>query len=131
MTIHGRRRRARARRAGRAGDERASSEGGTDVAQYRVGIIGTGRPRRETGATGFGMSHLHARGYLASGRCEIVALADVKRENAEAFRSDQGIPDARLFEDYREMLARARPDVVSVCTWPHLHAEMVVAAAEA
>ena len=39
-------------------------------------------------------------------RCEIVALADVKRENAEAFRSDQGIPDARLFEDYREMLAR-------------------------
>ena len=101
------------------------------MAQYRVGIIGTGRPRRETGATGFGMSHLHARGYLASGRCEIVALADVKRENAEAFRSDQGIPEARLFEDYREMLAQARPDVVSVCTWPHLHAEMVVAAAGA
>jgi predicted dehydrogenase len=100
------------------------------VAQYRVGIIGTGRPRRETGATGFGMSHLHARGYLASGACEIVALADVKRENAAAFRSDQDIPDARLFEDYREMLAVARPDVVSVCTWPHLHAEMVVAAAE-
>jgi predicted dehydrogenase len=101
------------------------------VAQYRVGIIGTGRPRREAGATGFGMSHLHARGYLASGRCEIVALADVKTENAEAFREDQEIPQARIFEDYRQLLREARPDIVSVCTWPHLHAEMVTACAEA
>jgi UDP-N-acetylglucosamine 3-dehydrogenase len=101
------------------------------MAQYRVGIIGTGRPRRETGSTGFGMSHLHARGYLASGRCEIVGLADIKPENAAAFRIDQGIPDAGIFEDYRELLAVARPDVVSICTWPHLHAEMVIACAGA
>jgi UDP-N-acetylglucosamine 3-dehydrogenase len=102
-----------------------------DVAPYRVGIIGTGRPRRETGATGFGMSHYHARGYLASGRCEIVALADVRRENAEAFRVDQEIPEARIFEDYRDLLREAGPEIVSVATWPHLHAEMVVACAEA
>jgi len=34
-------------------------------APFRVGIIGCGRPA-ERGATGFGMSHLHAEGYKAS-----------------------------------------------------------------
>jgi predicted dehydrogenase len=101
------------------------------MARYRVAIIGTGRPRREAGSTGFGMSHAHARGYLATGACEIVALADIKRENAEAFREEEGVPGAQIFEDYRRMLAEVRPDVVSVTTWPHLHCEMVVAAAEA
>ena len=101
------------------------------MAQYRVGIIGTGRPRREEGSTRFGMSHWHARGYLASGRCEIVALADIRRENAEAFHADQGVAEAQIYEDYRQMLREAKPDVVSIATWPHLHAEMVIAAAEA
>ena len=101
------------------------------MAQYRVGIIGTGRPRREEGSTGFGMSHLHARGYLASGRCEIAALADIQRENAAAFRDEHGTPETRIYEDYRQMLQEAGLDVVSITTWPHLHAEMVVAAAEA
>jgi predicted dehydrogenase len=101
------------------------------MAQYRAAIIGTGRPRREEGATGFGMSHHHARGYLASGQCELVALADINRQNAEAFRDEHGTSQTRIFEDYRQMLAEARPDVVSICTWPGLHAEMVIAAAEA
>ena len=32
----------------------------------RVGIIGTGKPWRSAGATGFGMAHMHARGYRAA-----------------------------------------------------------------
>jgi predicted dehydrogenase len=98
---------------------------------YRAGIIGTGRPRREAGATGFGMAHYHVRGYLAGGRCEVVALADIKREHAEAFRAEHGLDGARIYDDYRQMLAKERLDVVSITTWPHLHAEMVIAAAEA
>ncbi len=101
------------------------------MATYRVAIIGTGRPRQQEGATGFGMSHYHAKGYLASGRCEIVALADIRPENAEAFRAEHNLPQAQVFTDYRQMLAEVRPDVVSICTWPHLHAEMTIAAAEA
>ena len=53
---------------------------------YRVAIIGTGRPRGDEGQTGAAMSRLHARAYLNSSQCQIVALADIKPENAQAFK---------------------------------------------
>ena len=96
---------------------------------YRVGIIGCGRPLRTEGATGFGMAHRHAMGYAASPHTQLVALADISRENAEAFQEEHG-GDA-IYEDYRQMLAGANLDIISVCVWPHLHAEMVLAAAAA
>ncbi|MDE0632045.1 MAG: Gfo/Idh/MocA family oxidoreductase [Caldilineaceae bacterium] len=96
---------------------------------YRVGIIGCGRPLRTEGATGFGMAHRHAMGYAASPHTQLVALADISRENAEAFQEEHG-GDA-IYEDYRQMLAGADLNIVSVCVWPHLHAEMVLAASEA
>ena len=99
------------------------------MAPYRVGIIGCGRSRKEKGATGFGMAHAHAAGYKASPDAEIVALADINLENAKAFQAEHG--GERLYADYREMLAKEDLDIVSICTWPHLHAEMVIAAAEA
>jgi UDP-N-acetylglucosamine 3-dehydrogenase len=99
------------------------------VSTLRVGIIGCGRPWKSEGASGFGMSHFHARGYRDSPHAEIVALADLVPEHAEAFRERHG-GDA-IYTDYRAMLASERLDMVSICTWPHLHGEMVIAAAEA
>jgi UDP-N-acetylglucosamine 3-dehydrogenase len=96
---------------------------------YRVGIIGCGRPWKSEGATGFGMSHWHAEGYKASPDAQIVALADINLENARAFQELHG--GEHLYADYREMLVQEQLDIVSICTWPHLHAEMVTAAAEA
>ena len=98
---------------------------------YRVAVIGAGRPRSQTGATGFGMSHAHAKGYTATGRCRLVAVADVVADNATAFAHEHGDAETVTFTDYHEMLASAKPDVVSICTWPHLHAEMVIACAQA
>lgn len=34
-----------------------------------------------------------------------------------------------MYLDYREMLVEESLDIVSICTWPHLHPEMVLAAA--
>jgi predicted dehydrogenase len=99
------------------------------MSKYRVGIIGCGRPRSSEGASGFGMSHFHARGYADSPHAEIVALSDIVGSHAEAFQEIHG-GDA-LYEDYREMLRNEHLDIVSICTWPHLHADMVIAAAEA
>ncbi|MGC8666638.1 MAG: Gfo/Idh/MocA family protein [Chthonomonadales bacterium] len=99
------------------------------AAKYRVGIIGTGRPWKSPGATGFGMAHGHARGYLKTGRCELTAIADVNAENAEAFAKEYGSP--AIYSDYTQMLKRERLDIVSICTWPALHAPMVRACAEA
>jgi len=97
--------------------------------QYRVAVIGAGRPWRTEGSTGFGMSHVHVHGYEKTGKCRLVAVADINRENAEVFASQYG--NAAVHTDYQEMLKQERPDIVSVCTWPALHAPMVIASAEA
>jgi len=75
------------------------------------------------------MAHAHVKGYLASADCELVAAADIKQENLDLFCEQYKIPHGYL--DYHEMLAKAKPDIVSVCVWPHLHAPAVIAAAEA
>jgi len=96
---------------------------------YQVGIIGCGRPWRTDGATGFGMSNAHAAGYIASPDAEIVALADINMANAKAFQERNG--GDRIYLDYHEMLEKENLDIVSISTWPHLHAPMVIACAEA
>ena len=83
----------------------------------RVGIIGCG-----------GMGRLHARGYLACGRFEIVALAD-RHESVMVDLDTQCSISTRHFTDPREMLEEVRPDVVSVCTWHAGHPKWTVAAA--
>lgn len=97
---------------------------------YRYAVIGCGKPRSSEGATGYGMSHQHAIGFKAAG-CTLVAAADIRPENAEAFVRQHGDPSTRLYTDYRAMLAEVKPEVVSVCTWPALHAEMTLAAIDA
>jgi len=96
----------------------------TAPTSLKVAMIGCGKPRGTDGATGFGMAHRHMAGYAASGRCTLAAVADLSRENAEAFVAAHN-PAAAIFSDYREMMRTVRPDVVSVCLWPHLHATVV------
>ena len=96
---------------------------------FRVGIIGTGRPWKTAGATGFGMAHLHAAGYEASPDAEIVAAADINPTNLEAFCTQHNVPPRYLSVD--EMLAREELNIVSICLWPHLHAPITIKAAEA
>ncbi len=99
------------------------------MTQFRVGIIGCGRPWKSEGASGFGMANFHAQGYTASPDTTITALADINLENAQAFQAAHG--GERIYRDYHEMLAQEQLDIVSICTWPHHHAPMVIAAAEA
>ena len=96
---------------------------------YRVGIIGCGQRRASGKATGAGISHNHAHGYAHTPDTKLVALADIRLENAQAFQAEHG--GDTLYTDYKEMLAKENLDIVSVCVWPFLHPEMVIAAAEA
>ncbi|MGV3724539.1 MAG: Gfo/Idh/MocA family protein, partial [Actinomycetota bacterium] len=97
---------------------------------YRIAIIGCSQPRTEEAGMGFGVAHEHARGYEATGVCELAAVADVSRSNAEEFVGRWG-GKAAVYTDYQEMLEVERPDVVSICTWPKLHASMALDAASA
>jgi UDP-N-acetylglucosamine 3-dehydrogenase len=95
--------------------------------RLRVGIIGTGRKKERPDSMGFFMAYRHAAGYQAlADRCDLVACADIVQENADAFAAAHSIPASGIFLDYRAMLAAANLDVVSICTWPHLHAPMVL-----
>lgn len=97
------------------------------MALFRAGIIGCGVRRRADGSTGFGQGHVHALGYEASADCEIVAAADIKQENLDVFFRAHQIPQGYL--DYQEMLDKEKLDIVSICTWPHLHLPMTIDAA--
>jgi predicted dehydrogenase len=88
------------------------------MSTYRVGIIALG-----------GISRAHMAGYATLPNVQVVAGADVSEAALAKFREQH--PEVSLYADYHEMLARERLDVVSVCSWPGLHAPMVVAAAEA
>ena len=89
---------------------------------YRVAIVGCG-----------GRGRAHARAWRSTGRCQLVAVSDVVRASAEAFAAKEGDPAAppRVYENFAPMLRELRPDVVSVCTWPDTHADIVAAAADA
>ncbi len=106
----------------------SAADGGRTV---RVGIIGTGRPWKSEGSTGFGMAAAHAEGYKTLPNVEIVALCDLVRERADEFNEQKVGGTAAVYTDYPTMLAEAKLDMVSVCVWPDLHAPIVIDVAEA
>lgn len=85
---------------------------------YRVAIIGAG-----------GIANHHAGYYAKHPRTTIIAAADVRPDPLAAFCEKHGVPAS--YADYRELLEKERPDLVSVCTWTATHPEVTVAAAEA
>jgi len=91
-----------------------------EAGPIRVGIIGAGNIARS-----------HADGYVRAGAAaEVVAVADVDAGRAATIAERAG-GGARIFADYREMLAAGLVDAVDICLPHHLHADAIVAAAEA
>lgn len=84
----------------------------------RVGVVGTG----------FGLSAMVPGFRLAEG-AEVVAICSGRRERAVAAARDAGIPLA--FDDYREMIAQARLNLVAVATPVATHAPITLAALDA
>ena len=73
----------------------------------------------------------HAAGYEACERTDLVACSDLRPEVMERVGARYGIPVDKQYTDYREMLDREKPDIVSVATQPEHRAEIVIAATEA
>jgi predicted dehydrogenase len=92
-----------------------------DPAKYRVAVIGcTGR-----GNYGHGLDRV----WLEVPETQVVAVADANAGGLAATVKLLGGPQG--FADYREMLDKTRPDLVSIGPrWLDQHRDMVVAAAE-
>jgi UDP-N-acetyl-2-amino-2-deoxyglucuronate dehydrogenase len=85
--------------------------------KYRVGVIGCGT-----------MTRRHIEGYLACGRYEVTALADLD-ENATREMEARYSLHTLHYTDARTMLDTERLDVVSIGTWHTGHSPWTVAAA--
>jgi predicted dehydrogenase len=87
--------------------------------KIRIGLIGAG-----------GIAGAHVAGYLRNpDTVEFAAIADPVAESAEKRRGDDD--GVRIYSDYREMIAAGGLDAVDICLPHHLHAEAVIAAADA
>lgn len=85
----------------------------------KVGLIGAG-----------GIAGAHLRGYQRiPGEARVAAVADVAAEHAQRRAEEAG--GARVFTDYRDLLAEADVDAVDVCLPHHLHADAIITAAAA
>ncbi len=102
--------------------------------KYRVAIVGLGRMAstiddevRDYSA--IALPYSIAASCQEIDRIELVAGADILAEKREAFRQRWGV--TALYDDYLEMMAQEKPDLVAICTRGELHAEMAVRVAEA
>jgi len=97
---------------------------------YTVAVVGTGANPEEKSREGFSMGYRHANAYRNQSDCELVACADIVRENAERFAEEYDIKSEHVYEDAGRMARSVEPDIVSVAVPPTVHADVVTDLAE-
>ncbi|MGI5932284.1 MAG: Gfo/Idh/MocA family protein [Eubacterium sp.] len=92
------------------------------MAKSKIGIIGCGGIANQ--------KHFPA---LKNNKdlAEITAFCDIIVERAEKASKEFGTPDAKVYADYRELLADPAVEIVHVCTPNVSHSEITIAAFEA
>ena len=100
--------------------------------QYRAAVIGLGRmgstfDDEKSAWDRAPRPHAHTPCYRAAG-VEVVAGADPHEGQREAYRRKWGIES--LYADYREMLEREQPDILSICTTAKPRARILLDAVE-
>lgn len=86
--------------------------------KVRIGLIGVGQ-----------IGKVHLQRYQEVPEAEVVAVADLRRDEAERVAEANGIPT--VYTDYRELLARDDIQSVDVALHNRLHAPVTLAALEA
>lgn len=88
------------------------------MSDLKIAIIGAG----------FAARVVHLPGYSGVGQ-PVHAICDLDRERAQALAGRYNIPS--VYTDWREMLEKEQPDIVSICLPNALHCEPTVASLEA
>lgn len=87
--------------------------------RVRVGVLGAG----------IWAQGAHLPGFARDARCELVAIADPKRELADEAARKFGIP--HVYDSHEALIARADLDLIDVCTPSSTHFALSWAALEA
>lgn len=106
---------------------------------YRAAIVGCGRKASTIDdeaalrwLTNYDTApSTHASAYLANPKTRLVTVASRSRLSLERFAARWKIPELSLYTDYREMLRRENPDIVSVTTHADVRTQIVRDAAKA
>ncbi len=88
-----------------------------------------GHERLRAAVVGLGIGRHHVEAYEGHPRVDLVALCDGDAGRLATFQ--ERLPGVAGYATLDEMLTRASPDVVSICTPDWLHADMGVAALRA
>jgi predicted dehydrogenase len=100
--------------------------------KYRVAIIGTGRSggliEDEIPAGSWYKPYGHFPAYQAIAETEVIAVANRGQQRLDRFVKRFGVTNTYL--DYREMILKERPDIVSVTTPSFARAEPIIFCAE-
>ncbi len=99
---------------------------------YRVAIIGTGRMggliEDELPAGSWSKPYGHFPAYAAIPETEVIAVANRGEERLARFAARFGVTNT--YTDYREMILKERPDIVSITTPSLARAEPIIFCAE-
>ncbi len=104
------------------------------ASRYRAAVIGLGRmgstfdDEIDQGGSVF-LPYCHAPSYHAAENVDLVAGADPHDEQRSIFGERWGIEDNHLYADYRELLEKEKPDLLSICTTARIRSQIVQDAA--
>ncbi|MCY4402745.1 MAG: Gfo/Idh/MocA family oxidoreductase [Candidatus Poribacteria bacterium] len=102
---------------------------------YRAAVIGCSRmgafiDNEVPDYEAIKLPYSHAAGFYDEDRTELIACVDLRPEVMEQFGNQYNVPKEKQYTDYREMIQKEQPDIVSVATQPEHRAEIVIHAAE-
>lgn len=102
---------------------------------YRAAVIGCSRmgafiDNEVPDYKAIKLPYSHAAGFFAEERTDLVACADLRPEIMEQFGIRYNVAKENHYTDYREMIEKEQPDIVSVATQPEHRADIVIYAAE-
>ena len=104
--------------------------------KYRAAVVGLGRmgstfdDEIDQGGSVF-LPYCHAPSYHAAPDVDLVAGADPHDEQRSIFGARWGLEDHHLYADYRDLLEKVKPDLLSVCTTARIRSQIVQDAARA
>jgi len=102
---------------------------------YRAAVIGCSRmgafiDNEVTDYQAIRLPYSHAAGFYADDRIDLIACSDLRPAVMAQFGNRYDVPIDQQYTDYREMIEKEQPDIVSVATQPEQRAEIVIYAAE-
>lgn len=108
------------------------------MSEYRVALVGLSgigmnpAAAAPEGFLGTVQPYSHVAAFAASPWADVVAVCDVVPAAIARFKGTWGAryPNTKTYTDYRQMLAEEHVDLLFVATPDHLHADIVVHAAE-